>query len=377
MDIYEKYNAELASHVITDIKVKRFRARYPRLHGYNARLGYHGFGGDVTVVQLFTVAGASGWGSLMRKCDSELIENIKGKKLTDIFAAETGLIDVAYAAFDIALHDLAGKILGIPVSRMLNPDAASVARVYDGAIYMNDLIPEDKPSGPQKVIDDSIFDYGLGHRTFKLKIGRGSKWMAPKEGLERDIEITRRVHETLPDAVLMADGNDGFTPETMARYIDGIGGCRLYWIEEPFREAEANNRLLRDYLDRHMPGTYIADGESDTDIPLLFDLADQGLLDIWQPDVCGYGFTALRALMKRLEPKGYLASPHAWGSVVKTHYCAHFAAAYPRNIPYTEAVLGDSEGVDYSGYILKNGILHLPDKPGFGMDLIWAPEIEI
>jgi L-alanine-DL-glutamate epimerase-like enolase superfamily enzyme len=376
-DVYYACNEKLSHHTITDIKFKRFRARYPRLHGYNAMRGYHGFGGEVTVAQIFTDSGASGWGPLMRGCGKELADNIMGNRVSDIFASETGVIDASYAAFDIALHDLAGNILGIPVRSMLNPDAVSDIRVYDGAIYMNDLIPEDKPFGYQKVIDESLYDYGLGHRTFKIKIGRGNKWMEPEAGLQRDIEITRGIHEALPDAVLMVDGNDGFTPETMKRYLDGIGGCRLYWIEEPFPENEGGNRQLRNYLDSHMPSVYIADGESHTDIPLLSDLAAKGLLDIWQPDICGYGFTAWRALIKFLVSKGYLASPHAWGEVIKTHYCAHLAAAYPLNIPYTESVLGESEGVDYSGYTLKNGILSLPDKPGFGMDLIWAPEVDI
>ena len=94
-------------------------------------------------------------------------------------------------------------------------------------------------------------------------------------------------------------------------------------------------------------------------------------MDVWQPDVCGYGFTAWRRLLKKLVPLGYISSPHAWGYVVKTHYCAHLAAAYPLHIPYIEAVLGDSEGVDASGYALKEGMLSIPQLPGFGMDLVF------
>ena len=79
--------------------------------------------------------------------------------------------------------------------------------------------------------------------------------------------------------------------------------------------------------------------------------------------------------MKRLVEHGYMASPHAWGNVVKTHYCAHLAAAYPHHIPCVEAVLGESEGVDYSDYRLQDGMLTIPDRPGFGMELYWAPEV--
>ena len=377
MELYEKYNKELADHTISDIKIKRFRARYPRLHGKNAKRSYHGFGGEVTIVQLFTDRGASGWGSLMRKCEKQLCDKANGKKVSELFAADTGVIDNEYLALDIALHDLAGNILNIPVRQMINPQSISGVKVYDGAIYMNDIIPEEKPFGYKKVIEESQYDYELGHRTFKIKIGRGNMWMEPEAGLNRDIEIVRGIHQSIPDAVLMVDGNDGFTPETMERFLEGIGGCSLYWIEEPFREEETNNRRLREYLNKFMPGTYIADGESKTDIPLLFDLAGKGLMDIWQPDICGYGFTAWRALMKQLVVNGYMASPHAWGDVIKTHYCAHLAAAYPLHIPCIEAVLGDSEGIDYCDYKLKNGIMTLPEKPGFGMDLIWAPEVDI
>ena len=53
----------------------------------------------------------------------------------------------------------------------------------------------------------------------------------------------------------------------------------------------------------------------------------------------------------------------------------HLAVAYPHHIPCVEAVLGTIEGIDCSAYGLERGIVQIPDKPGFGMDLIWASEI--
>lgn len=40
----------------------------------------------------------------------------------------------------------------------------------------------------------------MGYRSFKLKIGRGGKWMPFEEGLKRDIEVTRMVREFFPKA---------------------------------------------------------------------------------------------------------------------------------------------------------------------------------
>ena len=377
MDRTEAFDKTLSQHKIDKVFFFRFRARYPRLHGKNARLSYHGFGGEVTVARLYTDQGACGWGEISTSLAEAraAAERVTGKCLTDVFSAGTGILDVALKALDIPLHDLAGVILGIPVSRMIRESASPRIRVYDGAIYMNDIIPEDRPQGVGQVLSDCAYDYALGHRTLKIKIGRGSIWMEHDAGLARDIEVVRRIHEAFPDAGLMVDANDGYSVEDAVAFLEGIGDAPLVWFEEPFREEEGANRRLRAYLDVSRPGTLIADGESMTDIPLLRDLAGKGLLDVWQPDVCGYGFTAWRTLMREIEEKGYLASPHAWGNVVKTHYCAHLAAAYPHHIPCIEAVLGDSEGVDYGGYALLNGIMTLPEKPGFGMDLIWAPEV--
>ena len=377
MELHRAQNAQLAGHRIAEVAFYTARARYPRLHGKNAIRGYHGFGGNVSLAVITTDQGARGWGALCTGLKQALSarDSIVGKPLADLFAVETGILDASLHALDIALHDLAGKILGIPVSRMISPEAVDHVKVYDGAIYMNDIIPEDRPFGAQRVIQEAIDDYQAGHRVFKIKIGRGKMWMEPQAGMARDIEITRGIHQALPDALLMVDANDGYTYADCVAFLEGIGEAEIYWFEEPFRECEMENRRLRDYLRIHRPTTYIADGESYTDIPLLMDLADKGLLDIWQPDVCGHGFTAWRALLQEIVPKGYLSSPHAWGQVVKTHYCAHLAAAYPHHIPYIEAVLGDTEGIDYSGYTLQNGVLRVPQTPGFGMDFIWGESI--
>lgn len=371
------YEKELLGHVIDKVEFYRFRARYPRLHGKNARLSYHGFGGDVTAAKIYTNKGASGWGALSLGIEqAKAAESIlTGHALSSLFSCDTGILDDRLAAFDLPLHDLAGQITGISVSRMIRDTAASCVAVYDGAIYMNDIIPEDNPFGVEKVIEDCAYDYALGHRTMKIKIGRGNMWMEHDAGLQRDIEIVLKIHKKFPDVELMVDANDGYSVDDSISFLEGIGNTPLYWFEEPFREDEKNNRRLKEYLLKNRPLTLIADGESMTDIDLLFDLSGKGVLDVWQPDICGYGFTPWRKLMKALEERGWLASPHAWGQVVKTHYCAHIAAAYPFHIPMIEAVLGESEGVDYSGYTLKGGILTVPERPGFGMDLVWAQKI--
>ena len=378
------FQENLKSHVIAKIEYYEPRAIYPRLHGKNAIKGYHGFGGSVEVVKIITDKGDFGWGSLCRRVSiaKQAESSLLGKKLTDVFNSEIGILDDDLLPFDIALHDLAGRILNIPVCQIINSSPKFNVKIYDAAIYMNDIIPEDNPFGFEQILQECADDYALGHRAMKIKIGRSHMWMEHDAGLERDIEIVKAIAERFPDVVLMVDANDGYSVEDCCEFLKGIGNVSLYWFEEPFLESVEKYKKLREFMNRHCPTTLLADGETRfvddepiTDIPILFELAEQGLLDVWQPDVCDYGFTAWRKLMPHFLEKGYLGAPHAWGQILKTHYSAHLAAAFPHHMPYVEGVPGITEGVDHSGYKIKNGILEIPQLPGFGMELIWAPKI--
>jgi L-alanine-DL-glutamate epimerase-like enolase superfamily enzyme len=65
---------------------------------------------------------------------------------------------------------------------------------------------------------------------------------------------------------------------------------------------------------------------------------------------------------------GVQASPHTWGSPLKTFYASQLAAGLG-NIPTIEGVPGETDGVDTSGYRLTGGVLSLPARPGFGLAL--------
>jgi L-alanine-DL-glutamate epimerase-like enolase superfamily enzyme len=379
MSRFDEMNLILASHKISEVSFVRLKGRYPRLHGMNAVKGIHGYGPEIVAARIRTDKGASGWGEAVCIYSPGTVDfprpDITGLSVTDIFDSRKGIKTSKHGVYDIALHDLAGKILGIPVASMISENAVSYAPVYDGAIYMNDLLPEGKPRGSEAVLSDCDYDYSLGYRSFKIKIGRGFKWMSPEEGFKRDVEIVKAIHERHPDAAFLVDANDAYTPESMIRFLEAIYPINLYWIEEPFREAEEADRTLKDYLNLYMPRAMIADGESYPDIPQLLDLATKKLIDVIQPDVVSFGFTPWRALMLQIEKTGALASPHAWGDVIKTNYCAHLAAAFPRHIPLVEAVLGETEGMAPSEYVLENGILTIPQKSGFGMEIDWVEMI--
>ncbi len=367
----------LSQHMIDRVQTLKIRNRYTRLNGKNSRRGEHAYGDEFAVKVLYTDQGAMGWGltgGAFYNQDKSIDSLVLGKRVVDLIDPDTGILNDALAPFDFALHDLAGVILSMPVYRLLGNRGRNPVRCYDGAILMDDISPDSCPGGLKAVLDECRADWALGYRMFKLKIGRGPKWMPLREGIKRDIEVTRLVKEFFPESRIMVDCNDQYTPETIKEYIDQVADIGLYWIEEPFRENEMDFAILKEHLQKRSPETMIADGESWPDEELLFSLHEKKLLDVLQMDIHGWGFTKWRRTLKRAEGQNALISPHNWGFKLKTHYTAAFAAGCPL-VDAIEGVVDETEGVDFSGYALENGRMFVPEQPGFGMKLIWGQEV--
>ncbi|PRD57497.1 enolase C-terminal domain-like protein [Sphingobacterium gobiense] len=362
---------ELAYHRIQEIKFSTVQLNYPRLVGKNARLDLHGNGPNVEIVCLMTDKGAIGWASLRgSKRDAEnVMGELVGQKVSELFAVKVGTLQDRHIPFDMALHDLAGVILQKPVYALLGNDKPFITDYYSGMIYFDDLEPASKPAGIDRILEECRYDYNLGYRQFKLKIGRGHKWMPYKEGLQRDIEVTKAVEQAFPDCEILVDGNNGFTSDQFIDYLKGITGVKLFWIEEPFHETVADYQKLRNFIKREGIQTLLADGEADPDQLFLRELIQQDLLDVHLTDIEGLGFTNWRRLMPELQALGAQASPHAWGSLLKTNYTAHLAGGLGNTITI-EGVTSSSDEVDLSGYTIKDGKLIPPSTPGFGMSLL-------
>jgi len=362
---------ELAYHTIKAVTFGHVRMQYPRFVGKNARLDVHGFGPRIDICTISTDKGAKGWASLRggREHAQRMLPELIGKKLSDVFQIAVGITDDRYLPFDIALHDLAGVALNKPVYALLGRDTPYTTKYYSGMIYFDDLEPAHAPGGIDKVLDECRYDYEFGYRQFKLKIGRGHRWMSQKDGLARDIAVTKAVAEAFPDCDILVDGNNGFTVNEFIEYLTGIGDIPLFWIEEPFHETVQDYQQLRDWMNGANVKSLIAEGESDPDPSLLDELMRQKLMDVHINDIEGLGFTNWRKLMPKLIEYGVQASPHAWGSLLKSFYTAHLAGGLGNTVTI-EGVTSTSDDVDLTKYEIKDGQLIPPDAPGFGLTLL-------
>lgn len=354
----------LTDPTITSIDVVELDTVYPRTVGRNARLGSHGSGGQSTAAVLGTDAGHRAWG-LVEGPRSD-VDTIVGKSLSELLDPAIGVRDLAHVWLDVALHDLLGVVRDEPVHALLGSAGPTTVEVYDGAVYFDDLDPEDAPAGIEVVLANVAADARLGYQSFKLKIGRGHRWMGRAEGNARDVAVTRAVRAAWPDARILVDANDGYTMEGFCAYVDAVADLDLYWVEEPFLDDAADLAALRHHLDSVSPSTLIAEGESSPDLDLLMPIAATHDIDVMLMDVMSFGLTRWRSLMPTLDDLGVKASPHAWGRPLKTLYAAHLAAGLG-NVDVIEGVPGHTVGVDTSAYTFADSHLTLSDRPGFGL----------
>jgi len=132
---------------------------------------------------------------------------------------------VAKGTVDIALWDLAGKALGMPVHKMLGgwTDSMRVSHML-GFRPAQELLEEAQRFGEE---------YGI--TTFKLKVGR--------RPLALDIEACHVLREGLgEDVEIYLDANRGWTANEAMQVLERTAGLGLTLLEEPCDAKEAMSR---------------------------------------------------------------------------------------------------------------------------------------
>ncbi|MGI9472244.1 MAG: enolase C-terminal domain-like protein [Rubripirellula sp.] len=367
--------SELEKHRITAIEFKSIDGSWPRPVGRNASKGAHGHKNQHLACILRTDQGASAWGIAngVRRMIESITDRVKGQTVASLISADHGILDSAWRPLDIALHDLAGVILQQPVWKMVSRGQRQtpfVTRVYSGMIYFDDLDPPERPSGVDQVLRECRWDYDYGYRQFKVKIGRGHRWMKPAAaGMKRDIEVVSRIHEAFPECDILVDANNGYHFDDCVEFLSGVRHVPLFWLEEPFHETVEDYRRLHDWAQQNgRTQMRLADGEAKPDTAVLESLQEAKILDVRLEDILGLGFTNWRNLLPRLMDRGVEASPHAWGAGLKTIYIAHLIGGLG-GAPTIEGVTQSHADVDFGDNVILDGNQQVSSVPGFGLTL--------
>ena len=340
-----------------------------RLIGRNARLPVHGKDISEPVVRLFTDAGVSGWGWSPAK--REDAQRLVGQRLHEVFSPDTGTQD-DLLMFDFPLWDVAGQLLDRPVHAMLGDSGSSPVPVYDGGIYIDELDPD---TGRDDGIEPMLYAVNVGmdagFQAFKVKVGRGYKWMESEAGIRRDIEVIRAIRDLVgPYMKILIDANNGYSPEEARRIMREAGDCDIYWFEEPFEESVKECVDFKEFMREGGWSTLLADGETrSSGYDAGFEeIVRAGGIDVVQFDLRHYTLTRWLRYMSVIRETGAMAAPHNWGSHLSGFYIPQFARGLG------SFAMGETDhmrmpAVTADGYDIADGKRSVPDTPGFGLEL--------
>ncbi len=346
--------------------------RRPRNAGSNARRGEHGITVRVPIARLTTDDGAQGFG-VVRVGDRDDAAARVGTPLTDLFAPERGVTN-RWLPWEYAIWDLMAKRANAPVYALAaavngrTPPTPYRVPCYDTSLYFDDLHLTGDDEAAALIAAEAREGYERGHRAFKIKVGRGARYMPIEAGMRRDIAVVRAVRGVVGSGLpILLDANNGYTLNLTKRVLAETADCGIFWIEEPFHEDPLLYEDLRAWLEREGLPILIADGEGDASSHLL-DWARDGIVDVVQYDIFGHGFTRWLRTGKHLDGWNARSAPHHYGGHVGNYTAAHLAGAIA-GFTYVEWDEVTTPGLDAPGYIVRDGWVEAPDTPGFGLTL--------
>lgn len=261
-------------------------------------------------------------------------------------------IQAAIGAFEVALWDIAAKKAGLPLFRLLNPEAGEPIPVPLYAVGFG--------GGPEQIAAGAAGALAEGYPFVKVRAGFGA---------ERDRAMLTAVAEAVPDmARVLVDANMAWTREQAAEQAPALAGFGIGWLEEPLVHSDhAGLAALRESLP--VP---VAAGENAYGRQPALDLVASGAIDVVMPDIARIGGVGnARAAIAAARARGLSYSPHHYASEIGFVASLHLCAAEPgghsllrdtSEWPLRTAVLAEPPAV-------AAGHATVPAGPGLGVTL--------
>ena len=344
----------------------------PRPAGCNSRIALHGQEVQVPLARVTTDDGSTGFGPCRPFSEAEAFPFL-GTRLGDLIDRKGGVADRS-GKLEFPLWDLLGQREGRAVYRLLAEAAGKMApeslrvRCYDTSLYIDDLHLATDEAGAALIAAEASYGYEHGHRSFKIKVGRGARHMPLVEGNRRDVAVIRAVRDAVgAEATILIDANNGYNLNIAKQILSETADCNVFWLEEAFHEDGALYEDLHAWIEREGLGVNIADGEGLAS-PMLLDYARDGFVDIIQYDIFSHGMTNWLETGALLDGWNVRTAPHHYGRHAGNYVSGHLAAAVDGFL-FVEWDEVSTPGLDGSAYRVEEGQVQLPDAPGFGLKL--------
>ncbi len=259
----------------------------------------------------------------------------------------------AISGVDLALWDIVGKALNVPVYKLLGGETKDRIPAYCTG---NDI---------EQHVE-------FGYSRLKLAIPHGPA--DGREGMRKNLALAERARKAVgPDGEVMLDCWMAWTERYTLEMAAMMEPERIYWMEEVLQP--------HDYagfgrLSAALKSTRLATGEHEYGRYGFRHLLENRSVSIWQPDMnwCG-GLTELRRIGALAAAYDIPVIPHGGGLNGTSHWILATT-----NAPWAELFLPSPGGpkevyrLFEENYNITRGpegiYMRPPDKPGFGWDYV-------
>jgi L-rhamnonate dehydratase len=269
-----------------------------------------------------------------------------------MYYGRTGAITHAISGVDLALWDLVGNALGMPVYKLLGGETKSRIPSYCTG---NDIEQHLK----------------FGFKRLKLAIPYGPA--DGREGMKKNVELVKSTRSQLgPDGDIMLDCWMSWNERYTIEMAELVAPHRVYWMEEclPPYDYEGFGRL-----NQAIKSTRIVTGEHEYTRYGFRQLLEHKAAQVWQPDIhwCG-GLTELRRIAALSAAYDIPIIPHTGGQRDSVHFIMATT-----NSPWAEIFIPPPGGPpevyqrfeeDYRITRGPEGVYTRPsERPGFGWEI--------
>lgn len=349
---------------ITSVETTLLTIPYTTSGGLQFIAGRPAAGLNMVLVRIDTDQGVAGWGEAFGHAaadttkaalDTLLSPLLIGRDPTDIAAlmldlqrkvhllGRTGPVMYGLSGIDIALWDIAGKVAGKPLYKLLGGTDRTELAGYSSLL---------RCTGPDAVASACARAVDNGFRHIKLH--------------EIDVASVAAARDAVgPKVSLMLDTNCPWSVAEAIEMTHKFEPYQLHWLEEPIWPPEDYAGLAR----VRKAGALTSAGENATSLQDFRRMFELGAVAVAQPSVTKIGGMS--------ETQKIIALASAAGVEVVPH-CGYLGAGYLATLHITAALRKDTlverlnvdlEASPFAPWTeLDNGRARVPQAPGLGCD---------
>jgi galactonate dehydratase len=275
----------------------------------------------------------------------------------------------AVSGIELALWDIFGKDLGVPVWRLLGGKVRDRVAVYTH-LGLGDMRAVYESMEVTPLVERAIEVVDLGYRAFKAVFIPYTHFHAPLP----EVDKVARMMEAMRDAVggdieIMVDFHGRPASASAAlSYVKALESGRPMFVEEPLSPGDLPGLKA---LSQHS-SIPLATGERLVERSEFSALLAAGAVSIIQPDICHCGgLLEAKKIAAQADAVGVGVAPHNPLGPIAGVAALHFAVATPNHVIqeemvgavpwYFEVVQGPIERID--------GFWQVPEAPGLGIEV--------